>query len=242
MLSDRIAAMQRVCFGAEPSDADLELLGSRDRWLVYRDLVRSRLVHVVGVALRRTKEAVGDDAFDRVLDEWLGSGGPKTRYLRHVPSELAEFGLTVWDATEPAWVADLARYEIAVWETRHAPADHGSYEDLAFDRVPVVRAPLHVLRLGHPVHRSLEGRRGYDPEPTLLCVYRDETLDTATRVLNPLAADLLDAWQRSEETITESVERIASAHGTEIGPAFVEKLSALIADFVVGAAPPRAQT
>ena len=55
MLADHAKAMQRVCFGAEPSEADLELLGSRERWLVYRDLVRNRLNHVIRVALARTK-------------------------------------------------------------------------------------------------------------------------------------------------------------------------------------------
>ena len=44
MLADRAKAMQRVCFDAEPSEADLELLGSRERWLVYRELVQNRLV------------------------------------------------------------------------------------------------------------------------------------------------------------------------------------------------------
>lgn len=235
MLSDRAKAMQRVCFGTEPSEADLAFLGSRERWLVYRDLVRSRLMHVASVALRRTKSAVGDDTFGRTVDEWLGAGGPRTRYLRRVPNELAELAISVWRATEPPWVADLARYEIATWEVRHAPPDPKSFDDLAFDRKPTVRSAMRVLRLSHPVHETPTPETGYDREQTLLCVYRDQAHQAATRKLNPLAADLLEAWQKADETIAESVERIAAQHHTEIGPAFVEKLSALIAEFVLGA-------
>jgi hypothetical protein len=53
-------------------------------------------------------------------------------------------------------------------------------------------------------------------------------------MLNPLAADLLDAWKRADETVAESVQRIAAQHHTEIGPAFIEKLSTIIADFIIG--------
>jgi len=230
MLANRAKAMQRVLFDPEPSEPDLQLLGSRERWLVYRDLVRSRLVHVVGVALRRTKEAVGDQAFQRVIDEWMSGGGPRTRYLRLVPNELADLALSVWRATEPPWVGDLARYELAAWEVWHAPPDPEPSEPFAFDRRPVVRRAMKVLRLDHPVHQTPTPNSGYDSEATLLCVYRDANHKPATQKLNALAADLLESWQRSDETVTESVERIAAAHNTPIGPAFVEKLSALIRD------------
>jgi len=235
MLSDQTEAMQRVCFGAEPSEADLVLLGSRERWLIYRDLVRSRLSHAVGVALRRTRSAVGDDAFGRTVDEWLGAGGPRTRYLRHVPSELAELAISIWQDTEAPWISDLARYEIATWEVRHAPPDPRSFDELAFDRKPVVRSAMRILRLSFPVHETPTPDRGYEPGETLLCVYRDSTHQPVTRKLNALAADLLEAWQRADETIAESVEHIAANHGAEISPAFVEKLSALVAEFVLGA-------
>jgi hypothetical protein len=234
MLADRAKAMQRLCFDPEPSQTDLELLGSAEHWLVYRELVRNRLVHVIGVALRRTRDAVGGKAFGRIVDEWLSGGGPRTRYLRHVPGELADLAIPVWKATEPPWVADLARYEIACWEARQAPPGADSNEQLAFDRRPVVRPAMTVLRLDHPVHQTPTPASGYDFEPTVLCVYRDASHEPATRKLNALAADLLESWQRADETVAESVERIAAEHDTPIGPAFVEKLSALIADFLVG--------
>jgi len=232
MLADHAKAMHRVCFGLEPSEEDLRLLGSRERWLIYRELVRSRLLEVVGVALVRTKRAIGDEAFRRAVDEWLSRGGPKTRYFRYVPDELAEFAIPIWHRVEAPWVADLARYEIIAWNVRHAPPDPTGFTDFAFDRKPVVATAQMVLRLAYPVHRKPTPDAGYEIDPTILCLYRDKHHNPIPRKLNPLAADLLEAWQRADESVAESVQRVAAAHDTEISPKFVEKLSAMIADFI----------
>lgn len=232
MLADRARAMQRVCFGAEPSEADLEILGSRERWLVYRELVQNRLTQVIGVALARTKQSIGEERFERSVAEWLSAGGPTTRYLRYVPSELGDFAIPVWQSTEAPWVSELARFEIKSWNARHAPVDPTPELEFAFDRRPVLSAGVEVLRNDYPVHRKPTPASGYESEPTLLCVYRNAEHRTSTRTLNPLAADLLDAWKRADETVSASVQRLASEGGIEIGPAFVEKLSAMITDFI----------
>jgi len=224
--------MQRVCFGAEPSEADLELLGSRERWLVYRDLVRNRLNQVIGAALPRTKSAIGDEAFGRAVDEWLGTGSPRTRYLRYVPSELAEFAVPIWQRTEAPWVADLAGYEITAWEVRHGPPNPTPTHEFAFDRRPVLATAVKVLRLAYPVHQTPTPEAGYEREPMIVCLYRDKHHKAIPRKLNPMAADLLETWQRGEQTVAVSVQRVAAAHDTEVGPAFIEKLSAMIADFI----------
>jgi hypothetical protein len=232
MLADRAKAMQRVCFGSEPSEADLELLGSRERWLIYRDLVRNRLNQVIGVALARTKNAIGNEAFTRIVDEWYGAGGPTTRYLRFVPSELAEFAIPIWQRTEAPWIADLAGYEITTWEVRHGPRDPEPSHEFAFDRKPVLGTAVKVVRLAYPVHTKPTPDAGYEPEATLLCVYRDKNHKAIPRKLNPMAADLLDAWRAADRTVAESVQEVAAAHGTQIGPEFIDKLSTLIADFI----------
>lgn len=232
MLADHAKAMQRVCFGAEPSEADLELLGSRERWLVYRDLVRNRLNQVIRVALSRTRDAIGEDTFARAVDEWFSAGSPKTRYLRHIPGELAEFAIPIWQRTEAPWVADLAGYEITAWDIRHAPADPVPSSEFAFDRRPVLATAVRVLRLAYPVQTKPAPGAGYEPDPTILCLYRDRSHRPIPRKLNPLAADLLEAWRAADQTVAESIQRVAAAHHTEIGPEFVEKLSALIADLI----------
>ena len=232
MLADQAKAMQRVCFGTEPSESDLELLGSRERWLIYRDLVRNRLNKVIGVALARTKSAIGAEAFDRAVDQWLATGSPKTRYLRYVPSELAEFAIPIWQQSQAPWVADLAGYEITAWEVRHAPRNPTPSAEFSFDRKPVLATAVKVLRLAYPVQNRPTPDAGYEPEATILCLYRDKNHRPVHRELNPLAADLLDAWRGADQTVAESVQRVAAAHHSEIGPNFIEKLSVLIADFL----------
>jgi hypothetical protein len=232
MLADHARAIQRVCFDSEPSETDLELLGSRERWLVYRDLVRTRLIKVISAALPRTKAAIGRDRFERMIDEWLTTGGPNTRYLRHVPNELAEFGIPIWQGAELPWLADLASFEIASWSVRHAPPNRTPDSEFAFDRRPVVGSAVRILRLTYPVHQAPTPEAGYERDPVILCLYRHENHRAVAQELNPLAADLLAAWQRAEETVTESVQRVAASHGTEIGPAFIEKLSTLITTFI----------
>lgn len=232
MLADQAKAMQRVCFGTEPSESDLELLGSRERWLIYRDLVRNRLNKVIGVALARTKSAIGAEAFDRAVDKWLATGSPKTRYLRYVPSELAEFAIPIWQQSQAPWVADLAGYEITAWEVRHAPRNPTPSAEFSFDRKPVLATAVKVLRLAYPVQNRPTPDAGYEPEATILCLYRDKNHRPVHRELNPLAADLLDAWCGADQTVAESVQRVAAAHHSEIGPNFIEKLSVLIADFL----------
>jgi hypothetical protein len=232
MLADHARAIQRVCFDSVPSESDLELLGTRERWLVYRDLVRTRLTNVIEAALPRTKAAIAQGSFERVIDEWLTAGGPKTRYFRHVPNELVDFAVPVWRDAEPGWLTDLARYEITAWSVRHAPPNPTPEVDFAFDRRPVVGSAVRVLHLDHPVQEGPTPEAGYAYEPVILCISRNDKHRAVTRTLNPLAADLLEAWQRSEETVAESVQHVAAAHGTAIGPAFVEKLSTLITTFI----------
>jgi len=232
MLVDTAKAIQRVCFDSEPSDHDLELLGSRERWLVYRDLVRTRMTTVIEAALPRTKAAIGSDSFRRMIDEWLATGGAETRYVRQVPNELAAFAMPVWQDTAHPWLADLAGYEITDWSVRHAPPNSIPGAEFGFDARPVVGAAVSVLRLDYPVNRTPTPDAGYDHEPVILCLYRNEDHRVIAQTLNPLAADLLQAWQRAEETVAESVQRVAAAHDTVIGHAFIEKLSALISTFI----------
>lgn len=244
MLSDHARAIKRVCFDSQPSEADLALLGSRERWLVYRDLVRHRLVNIVEVAFARTKNALGDEAFGRVIDEWLSSGGPKTRFFRYVPSELSEFAIPIWSEKGPPWMGDLAMYEITAWDVRHAPPNRTETTEFSFDTVPVLTRASKILRLGYPVHMKPTPTDGYEPEPTFLCIYRNENHRAVPWKLNPMAADLFEAWSRADKPVAQTVQEVAAAHNTEIGPAFVDKLSTLIADalqkgILLGGHPPR---
>jgi len=232
VLADRAKAMRRICFDSKPSEADLALLGSRERWLVYRELVRARLIGVIEAALPRTKAAIGAAALGSVIDDWLSTGGPRTRYFRRVPNELAELAMPIWRRTEDPWIVDLARYEMARWSVRHAPPNPEPTTDFTFDTRPIVGTAVALLRLDHRVHETPTPTAGYRCDPVVLCIHRDRAHRALSLELNALAADLLEAWQRGEETVAESVRRVTAEHGTEIGPGFVDKLSTLITGFL----------
>lgn len=231
MLADHIEAMQRVCFGKEPSENDLDRLGSRERWLVYRSLVRNRLRGVVGAALPRTKEALGE-RFSESVDAWFEHGGPATRYFRHVPRDFYTHAAELWQASAPGWLGSLAEYEIARWDVRYAPSNEAPVTEFAFDRVPLLSPALRVLRLAHAVHETPAPTDGYREQETILCVYRNKDHQPIPWTLNPIAASLVEAWIHGNKPVTETVHEVARAHDTEIGEAFVEKLSTMIADFL----------
>lgn len=232
MLAERAEAIRRVCFDLEPSTSDLDALGHQERWLVYRGMVRRRLAEVVARAVPRTKTALGAEGFERVFAEWLGAGGPKTRYFRLVPADFMNFALPIWRDQSPEWLADLGEYELTRWQVRYASSKHEPGGEFAFDRAAVMNPALALLSPRFPVHEPPRPANSYQPADTRLCLYRDKKHEVVTWELNPLAADLVQAWIPGDKTVAETVQEVAAAHDTEIGPAFVEKLSAMIADFI----------
>ena len=144
----------------------------------------------------------------------------------------ADFAIPIWERASARQIFDLSRYEITAWDVRHAPPDRTDVGEFGFDRRPVVGAAVEILRLDYRVHEHPAAPDEYSPERVTLCVYRNAAHKAQSYELNALAADLLEAWKRGGQTVAESVQGTAAAHDTEIGPAFIEKLSAMIADFI----------
>ncbi len=229
-MRDRGEAIVRICFDAEPREDDLELLGSRERWLLYRSLVRNRLFKLAHTAFPRTLAAMSVGAFDAIVAAWLAAGPPRTRYFFLVPLELGTFALEQMPEA-PAHVADLLRYEIVCWRVRQKAVTMPEAAEFSFDRPPVLHPTLEVVSLGHPVHLVAPGAAEAE-KPTRLCVYRNRSEVAEALSLNPLAHALLEDWLAGERTVAESVRRVTSARGTAIDQRFVETLGALIADLL----------
>jgi hypothetical protein len=235
-LQERQRAITRICFAQEPPEDDLQKLGARDRWLLYRDLVRDRLRNMVKIALPRTVETIGERQFGRAFDAWLGEAPPRTRYIRDVVPEFVQFAVPRFrdEGKVRPWAGDLARYESACWQVRYAEdPDRSTLVDFDFDKVPVLNPALQVLRLDYPVHKKQKVGARYKQNPVNVCVYRDDsTFKPETWVLNDFAAELVRSWGSGEQTVTESVKQVAQARGTSIDQAFLEKLSSMLADFL----------
>ena len=232
MLREHLETIQRVCFAPTPSDADLAALGAPERWATYRRMVRARLVEVIHAALPRTLAAMGEETLSELIARWLAQRAPRTRYFYDVPAEFVEFVLPMFQKDPRPWVEDLARYEIARWAAKHGPSEQAPVTAFSFDHPPVMNPTLAVLRLSYPVHEKPTPADGYAPKETLLCVYRDGNHKPVTWTLNPMAADLVEAWTVGNESVAESVQAVAAARRSAITENYIEKLSEMIADFI----------
>lgn len=227
------AAFARLCFSFEPSEEDLKALGAlRDRWLLYRDMVRSRLRRMLNAGIPRTVAALGEAEYGAWFDRWLAERPPGTRYIREIVPEFVAFALPRWG--QPAWVDDLLRFETARWEVGYLDAPAPSVTDFAFENAPVPNPALRRLRLRHRVHEAKKpGPNGYEKVATCLCVFRRPSTDRiATWVLTERAMDWMDAFCDGEGPTTARIQKVAAARGETIDPTYVEALGATVADFL----------
>jgi hypothetical protein len=129
------------------------------------------------------------------------------------------------------------RFEWAELDTgySHEEVTASNVAPLVMDR-PAVLAPAHrLLQLGYAVHRL--GVDGDDRDvvagPMSLCLYRDpRTHDVETLELTPIAFRILRGIEKENGTLTELVRNAAGEHRVQMDVAFVEALSALLADLV----------
>lgn len=233
-LAERQRAIARVCFAREASDGDLEALGARDRWLLYRNMVRDRLRGMIEIGIPRSIGTMGEAAFRTLFDRWLDEAPPTTRYIREVLPAFVRFAdpHVARDSHLPRWTADLARYETARWEAWYQPEWTGEVAELSFDRPALLSPSARVIRLDHPVHLARHGSEGYATEPVSLVVHRTPEGRVDVWKLNALAADLLEAWGDADRTVTETVRSVARRRGAEVGPVFIDKLSDLMAQLL----------
>lgn len=186
--------------GLAPEDVEAIVL-SPGRLALYRRLVRNNLVDVVRKMLPRTRarmNAAKEGAFDAALDTFLGEVGPRTHYLRDVPSELLAWAAPRWrdDPTLPLYLADLAAHEIVAFAIAAAPAarESNAIDDVALDRPLVFLEAKRLARYSFAVH-ELAAAEDDLSAPTArdvsLLVYRDPENTVRFLDLTPLAAAIL---------------------------------------------------
>jgi hypothetical protein len=231
MMRARAEAMLRVCFAAEPPEDGLALLGDRDRWLLYRSMVRTRIVKVVRSSLPRTREILGEEAMKALVDAWLESAPPSTRYFWQLPLSFGAFAEgRLPDA--PPFVADLLRYELARWRVRHAEAPAAPVVvDFTFDRAPVLNPSLVLHTFAHPVHLT-DLAKLEAAQPTRVAIFRGHDHRADAVALNATAGALVEDWLGGERSVAESVRAIAKTRGLTLDQGFIEKLGSLLADFI----------
>lgn len=233
-LIERNEAITRLCMAIEPAEDDLAIAGDRERWLLYRSMVRFRLEDICRRAFKRGLVALGEERFIGLVAAWLEAEGPRTPYFWRVPLEMIAFTLQHSDvaASESADVLELLRYEAALWRTRHQPCAVASdVVELDFERPIVLNPTIEQLDLEHPVH---EGERPFMNETTHLLLYRrPEDEETITWTLSPFAAALVRrCGDHRDEPLKESIRQVATLRKSAIDAGLIESLGELLARFL----------
>lgn len=232
MLIDVERRFVRVCFAKEPREDDLTALGGmRDRWLVYRHMVRARLRGMIANALVRTVAALGEEAWNAWFDRWLDEAPPRTRYIREIVPELLDYCLPRWerDPSVPPWMIELAKLEVTRWEVGYTDAEPPEAGELAFEKVPVLSPAVHVLRFAHPVHEKHET---YAENPTWLCVYRRADDKTAVWAIDAFTAGILESFAAGDRTITDTVKSVAAQLEIPLDEKLVQRIGTVLAELV----------
>lgn len=244
--------------GLQPRDAEeLAALGEQ-QFFVYRRLVRATLASAIAAELPRTRRVI-EQRFDADVDAFLSAALPRSHYLRDVAFDFVTFAGPAWDRDPqlPAFLHDLARYELAAFEAAAArpatkdrkdePAGLGQARPPAQPpvasqieaRVDLASPVLfdESVRLGRyrfPVHELPEEipepPPTIEPRATALLVYRDHELELRTLALSPLAAAIVERLLVGATLQTAIVAACEATHAALSAP-LLDELAALLADY-----------
>ncbi|WP_437827808.1 HvfC family peptide modification chaperone [Sorangium sp. So ce1153] len=251
--------------------ADLEAMASLPpgRLLLYRSLIRRGLAGAIRAGIPRTAARLGA-RFEADVARFLEAELPRSRYLRDVAFEFVAFAAPRWgeDPEVPAYLADLARHELAAFAASCAEADEeagepracaapgardardaagapASREELSLDRGARFQRAAALVRYEHAVHRLEGGESARDVparEPTRLLVYRDARHEVRFLELTPLAAEILGRLLAGA-ALRDAVVEGCAALGRPVDGPVLESTAALLSDLaergaLLGAAAP----
>lgn len=223
-----------LCFGPEPSQAELSELGDARIWGIYRELVRGRLRDAHERAFRRSYALLGRETFDAMVAAHFANDPPRSRFFHDVPAELARSGVTFLRARAelPAHAADLLAYEAALWSVSDLPdLPPDGLLEVSFERIPVLTPALRLLALQHAVHEKPEsGSAAVAARATHLCIHRrPQDKRSRTWVINGVTHDLLARCALSSESLADAVKHVCIARKLVIDDAFLDGLSTVLA-------------
>jgi hypothetical protein len=215
-----------ICLDRDPGDVTAFAMESeRARVLLYRDMVRWRFHQIARDVLPRTRAAVGEARFEALVDAWIGDRRPRSRFFRELPLELSEHALE--GGALPPLARDLLLLERARWRATIAQ-DGAAPAAFSLEAIPVPAPSLSVFEVEHAV--QLGG--GDAPGRTLLAVYRRPDLEVETRWSTPTLHALLSGWALGQRPAIETVREVLAAEGRTPTPAFVDEMSAFLAELI----------
>ncbi|WP_437990074.1 HvfC/BufC N-terminal domain-containing protein [Sorangium sp. So ce145] len=239
---------------------DLEAMAALPpkRLLLYRSLIRRGLTGAIRAGIPRTAARLGA-RFEADVARFIEAEPPRSRYLRDVAFEFVGFAAPRWagDPEVPAYLADLARHELAAFAAACAEQDEEAGaggasgplgdvapgdvapgdeapgdEALSLDRGARFQRAAALVRYEHAVHRLLGDASARDVparEPTRLLVYRDAAHDVRFLELTPLAAEILGRLLAGA-ALGEAVVAGCAALGRPVDGPVLESTAALLSD------------
>lgn len=227
-------AFTRVCFDETPREEDLSILhADRERWLMYRSMVRERLHGMLRSGLPKTAALLGKTRFNAAVSSYLAERGPRSRYIRDVIDELVEHALPRWesDASMPAHLPDLARYEAAKWRAASLEWDAEPVRDFDFEAIPVFNPSLCTVTLRHRVDKDAEAPSTLAEPHHALCYRKPGSPRVFTYVVNDIGGRLLTAW-RSGSSCADGARAVLAELGREPDARFIDGMAGVLADLL----------
>ncbi|MGE0784129.1 MAG: putative DNA-binding domain-containing protein [Sandaracinaceae bacterium] len=228
-------AFTRICFDREPSDADFAVLhDDRERWMLYRGMVRRRLLGMLRQGLPKTAALLGP-RFDDASVAYLAEHAPKTRFIREIVHELVEHALPRWreDPSLPAHLTDLVRYEDTKWRVgaREWPATPALSEELDFEGRAVMNPTALDVGLDHRVDKDAMAPARLRETHRAIVYRKPGSGRIHTYVLNRIGAELYDAW-RAEPSFAAGARAVLTANAREPDARFIDGMAQILAEMV----------
>lgn len=232
-LQDYQRTLIRLSFAAEAQAEDFVGFGDAKRFLMYRNMVRSRLSGMAKQAFRGCHEMLGDAAFEAAFSRYLAERPPRSPLIREAVPDFAPTLQAAFEAdrTLPAFGPDLARFEEAKWRVSYQEPHAGGegrgpeVHELSFERAPLFNPVLRCLKLSHAVHER-EGRSCAAKELRLL-LYRPKGSDEIRWYpAHPLFAEIfLGSLAAHQAPLSELVRASAQRIGSLLDEALLETLA-----------------
>jgi hypothetical protein len=223
-------AFMRMSFAAEPAGDDLASLGSSEAALLYRHMIRTRLVGMAKVAFKGTLEAVGEGAFAASFARYLAEAPPRSALIREVIAAFGPFARAdrPLHASAPAALDDWLSFEEQKWRLAYVlltSRNEPGLRELDFEGTPVWNPSLHMLALSHPVHAFTGGQ--LVPEACELFMYRPPGSDEVRWYnADPFFAALVrTSRQLARSSFGELIPCVAKEHDVSVDQTLLESLA-----------------
>lgn len=230
-------AFARICFERSPSEEDLALLcDDRERWLMYRQMVRHRLFGMMRLGLPRTAELLGKARFQAAGAAYLAEQPPESRFIRDVVPELLRHALPALraDPTLPPHLPDLARYEAAKWAVASLEWEAADAGELDFEAPAVINPTVRVVPIDHRVDKPAEAATGFPrlAETHHALVYRKPgSAPVFTYVLNDIGGRLFAAWTK-DQSCADGAREVLAELGRTPDARFIDGMAGVLAALV----------